>query len=141
MKKILVATDGGPQSERVLEFAATIAEKFGSDVLALTVAPDLHGFGPPDLADEQLKQEVNQWAEQTARNASEWLTQRGIANAVPQTRKGHPAEEILAAAVDSNADCLILGTHSRRGIDRTLMGSIAEEVARGCRIPLMFVPF
>jgi nucleotide-binding universal stress UspA family protein len=44
---------------------------------------------------------------------------------------GSPAERIMALASALDADIIVLGTHGRRGVDRMLLGSVAEAVVRG----------
>ena len=47
-------------------------------------------------------------------------------------------EELLNAAQD--ADLLVLGTHGYRGMDRMLLGSVAETLLRRAAVPLLVVP-
>lgn len=51
-------------------------------------------------------------------------------------REGHPADEIVIAAHDWDADIILIGTHGRQGISRFVLGSTAEAVARraGCAV-------
>ena len=49
---------------------------------------------------------------------------------------GHVAESILQAAASWNADLIILGTHGRGGLDRMLVGSVAESVLRQAECPV-----
>ncbi|QEC76367.1 universal stress protein [Mucilaginibacter ginsenosidivorax] len=51
------------------------------------------------------------------------------------------ADGILSCAKEFNADLIVLGTHSRTGLDRFLMGSVAENVVRHSTIPVLVVPF
>jgi nucleotide-binding universal stress UspA family protein len=52
---------------------------------------------------------------------------------------GNPATEILSVAVREKCDMIIMGTHGRNGIDRVLLGSIAEEVMRNAPCPVLTV--
>jgi len=45
--------------------------------------------------------------------------------------EGDPAEEIIHYAVAADIDLIVMGTHGRTGLDRLLMGSVAEKVLRG----------
>lgn len=49
---------------------------------------------------------------------------------------GNVAESILGAAASLNADLIILGTHGRAGLDRMLVGSVAESVLRQAKCPV-----
>jgi len=57
------------------------------------------------------------------------------------TEYGDTADGILNCAKQFNADMIIIGTHSRSGIDRFLMGSVAEHVVRYAEVPVLVVPF
>ena len=53
---------------------------------------------------------------------------------------GSTADGILNCSEEFKADLIVIGTHSRTGIDRLLMGSVAEKVIRNAKIPVMVVP-
>jgi nucleotide-binding universal stress UspA family protein len=52
---------------------------------------------------------------------------------------GDPCHEILQMAARLKADLVIVGTHDRKGIDRLLMGSVAEHVVRRASCPVLVV--
>jgi len=51
----------------------------------------------------------------------------------------HVADTIAQLARDWNADLLVIGTHGRRGVNRLLIGSVAERVVRMSPCPLLLV--
>jgi nucleotide-binding universal stress UspA family protein len=53
---------------------------------------------------------------------------------------GSTADGIISCAKEFEADMIIIGTHSRSGLDRLLMGSVAENVVRNSEIPVLVVP-
>ena len=52
---------------------------------------------------------------------------------------GTPVDAILGIAESAHVDLFVLGTHGRRGIDRVLMGSVAEAVVRRAKCPVLAV--
>lgn len=52
-------------------------------------------------------------------------------------RIGKVADTALQVAIDYDADVIIAGTHGRRGLDRMLLGSVAEQIIRGARCPVL----
>ena len=50
---------------------------------------------------------------------------------------GVPHEEIVAAAAKERADLIVLGTHGRGGLDRALLGSVADRVIRLAPCPVL----
>jgi nucleotide-binding universal stress UspA family protein len=56
------------------------------------------------------------------------------------TEYGNTADGIINCSKDFKADLIVIGTHRRSGIDRFLMGSVAEHVVRHSEIPVLVVP-
>lgn len=50
---------------------------------------------------------------------------------------GQPAERILALASEVNADLIIVGTHGRRGVERLVVGSVAQTVLSKAHCPVL----
>ncbi len=51
----------------------------------------------------------------------------------------NPADEIIKAEVEVNADLVAMSTHGRSGISRFVIGSIADKVLRGGTVPVLMV--
>jgi nucleotide-binding universal stress UspA family protein len=58
----------------------------------------------------------------------------------PALRYGDPSTQIIAAAEETGADLLLMGTHSRRPLDRLLLGSVAAQVVRQAPCSVLAVP-
>jgi nucleotide-binding universal stress UspA family protein len=58
---------------------------------------------------------------------------------IRRLEEGNPATEILRVAQLCCADLIVMGTHGRRGLNRLLMGSVAEEVVRMAACPVLTV--
>jgi nucleotide-binding universal stress UspA family protein len=54
-------------------------------------------------------------------------------------REGKPADQILAAAREWDADVIVIGTHGRSGISRLVLGSTAEAVVRHAPCPVLVI--
>lgn len=57
-----------------------------------------------------------------------------------EVREGSPTEMILAAADEWKPDVIVIGSHSRTGVDRFFLGSVAEHVMRSADCPVEVVP-
>jgi nucleotide-binding universal stress UspA family protein len=55
---------------------------------------------------------------------------------VPHARLGKAADALIQVAVDYDGDLIIVGTHGRRGLDRMLLGSVAEKLVRTATCPV-----
>ena len=54
-------------------------------------------------------------------------------------KQGAPAKQIVATAKESDADAITMATHSRRGFNRLMFGSVAEEVLHESQLPILLV--
>lgn len=87
-------------------------------------------------------------------SAAEWLAtlkregQSFLATAAQRTgeppawqflREGKPADEILSAAREWEADAIVIGTRGRSGVSRLVLGSTAESVVRHAPCPVLVV--
>lgn len=78
--------------------------------------------------------------EKESRSRLRELSLRLPVAAEPTQQKGSPVEEILKASRrDPSTQVIVLGTHGRKGLKRWWLGSVAEEVVRQSRIPVMTI--
>lgn len=138
-KKIVIATDGSEYSANAINYAVELARISESKIFAIYVV-DTGVFMsiPMDVAwmnmYEMLKKEGDEataMVESAARAANVEIE--------CFTVEGHPAEEIIKLADNNSADIIIMGTLGKSGLDRFLLGSVAEKVSRISRIPVMIV--
>ncbi|MEM9194357.1 MAG: universal stress protein [Myxococcota bacterium] len=54
-------------------------------------------------------------------------------------RFGEPAKAIHQLAVDYDADVIVVGTHGRRGLEKVILGSVADELVKTARCPVFVV--
>jgi universal stress protein A len=138
IKQILVATDF-ESSQPALDWAVDLAEKLGAH---LTI---MHAYELSSYYDAVAAFSDAETVPQAERVARERLkeTMRAIRITLPQASAvlccGAPWQQILAAAVETHADLVIVGTHGRRGVSHMLLGSVAEKVIRSSPVPVLSV--
>jgi nucleotide-binding universal stress UspA family protein len=139
IRHILVATDFGASSERAVQMAVDLANQFGAR-LTLFHAYELPSLGldgavpcPVDLV-TPIKNE----AEKTLAAKLEEV-RRESSNADSVLCAGSPSDGILEVSEQRGADLIIVGTHGRRGLERALLGSVAERTVRLSKIPVLSV--
>jgi len=136
LKNVLLLTDFSEPSESALRFAATIARQYGAELHALHVLvprPLLY-TSPEAMAgiaamEEAAACEMQRVDSQLAGVSHETTTMRApdVWTAVEQ------------AVAASNADLLVLGTHGRTGLQKLMLGSVAEEVFRKATVPVLTI--
>lgn len=133
--RLLFATDGSVYSQKAARRALELAEICGSQLLVLHVVSLPH----PELAEAQLAaEEARGKGRELVDSVVRAARERGIA-AEGSVSEGDPAGRILAFAAERRADCLILATHGKTGLERLLLGSVAEEVVGRAVIPVYVV--
>ncbi len=135
--RILVAVDGSVNSDRAVEAAADIAKVRGS---ALSIC---HAFHIPeqyktDLMDE-LEEALVEDAEKILAHAAAVAERVGTGATTRLLKKGHPAEAIVAQAVEIGADLIVVGVRGRTSDRARAMGSVSAAVSEQARCSVLLV--
>lgn len=122
IRKILYATDFSSHSNQAYFHAVALAESHGASLTIVFVHTP--AFRAPEGAGRAADRDY-------------WRTQleqiRPVDSRIPVHHvllEGDPAAEIVRHAEDSAIDLIVMGTHGRSGLERLLMGSVAEKVMR-----------
>ncbi|KKG15437.1 universal stress protein [Methanosarcina sp. 2.H.T.1A.6] len=138
-RNIVIATDGSENTRKAISYGIEIAKLSGATVHALYVV-DTSSFSsiPMDAGWEAMYEILKKEGEKAV---SEVKRQGEIAGVDVKEvlEEGHPSNAILEFAENNNADLVIMGTLGKTGLDRFLMGSVAEKVVRGSKVPVMVV--
>lgn len=142
MRRVLLTTDLSELSanvhERGIGLLAALGQERDLELRSLMVADDDDSLGD-DLLDDGPASGAS--AEGAERRLRAFLARHGAGTmAEGVVRSGEPAREIIAEAVDWNADLLVLGTHGRTGASRLLTGSVAESVLKNAPCDVLVIP-
>ncbi|KAB1189006.1 MULTISPECIES: universal stress protein [Haloferax] len=132
---ILVPTDGSTHAERAAEYAVDLAAKYSAALHVLYVVDVRTTHADTPVTDDDL--------ETRGEAAVEVIAELAAARDVPvetEIRVGLPAETIVDYSDERNADLVVMGTHGTSGLERYLIGSVAERVVRLSDAPVMCVP-
>lgn len=137
-RHILLATDLSPSAGPLFTIASSLARP-GAEVIAL------HVYTPEDYV--EVQRETGMPIDQYLANIrAEMRYQADQAGVPPATVRFEIVEgwsvpdEILQAAARFGAALIVMATHGRTGLRRALMGSVAEEVLRHARTPVLVAP-
>lgn len=133
------------QSERFVVIAALdgiLADRVALVAARLAIAGGelhfVHVMTLPPLAGSSTASAVEGWrARLQEAGASAGETHKG--RIVGHLAAGDPCDEILLLAARIEADLLLVGTHGRKGVDRLLLGSVAERLVRRASCPVLVV--
>lgn len=131
VKKILYPTDFSSYSNQAYFHAVALAENHGASLTVLFV---YSGSSSSHELHEEASDEIY-WKKQ--------LEQIHPVNGnIPVHHvllEGDPATEIVRYAQDAAMDLVVMGTHGRTGLERLLMGSVAEKVMRDAPCSVLVV--
>lgn len=136
---MLVPVDFSEHQGRLLEHVRELAPVYDMDVTVLHVVemegvPDAYGVysSLPDPG------KLGARAEEALDEEMESLRADGI-NVSVAVKSGHPGDQILTYAEENDAAFITIATHGRTGLERMLMGSVAEKVIRRAPCPVCTV--
>lgn len=139
LNTILFPTDFSKPAECAFPLACSMARDHGAKVVILHVIP-------PMFVDGELMASVP--LPPVDYKAEMWEAFRKLQVIEPRARElrvetrvweGDPVYGILAAAKETAADLIVMGTHGRTGLGRLVMGSVAEKVLRKAPCPVLTV--
>ena len=150
MKKILIALDNHSNYHLISTKGYELAAALTAKVALLHVYPDTI-IGSPDafsalyptlssgdiVADLQLSEQLKEESEKFLNKVKGELDDKKIEIF---TAEGDVAKAILETAANCKADVIVMGSHSRSGIDKILMGNVAKKVLQHSHLPLFIIP-
>jgi nucleotide-binding universal stress UspA family protein len=138
--RILIPTDGSESATAAIDHGIAIAERFDATVHALSVvditaATGTYDAGPgiPDLLDS-----LEEGCEQAVAAVEDEGENRDVA-IVTDVVQGTPYRAIREYVDDEGIDLITMGTHGRTGLERYLLGSVAERTVRTSDLPVFTV--
>ncbi len=141
-RHVVVAVDGSEPSDRAAAFAVALAAR-GALRLSFATAvnptvaciPATQGVavGMGDLYEMLLGD-----AQSVCTTATAAATARGVTSDL-HVLQGAPAEALCAFVRETHADALVVGTHARRWLARSVLGSVASALVRRCDVPVIVV--
>jgi nucleotide-binding universal stress UspA family protein len=150
ISRILIAIEDDKYAEHAAEYGFGLARTYNAEVGLVSIvdplvftpagADGMTGL-PVDVpilnAPELIKIQSDSAENLIAQTIKKFA---GDLKVTPFSDYGSKADGIIRCSNEFNADLIIIGTHSRTGLDRLLMGSVAGDVVRHSQIPVLVVP-
>jgi nucleotide-binding universal stress UspA family protein len=89
------------------------------------------------LEGTEYKEKLDRKAEKILAYYKKELQNKGFFNIATMVRAGHSAEEILKVADEEKVDMILLGSHGQKGFNRVFTGSIASDVEKKAKVPVL----
>ena len=147
LRAVVVADDGSTEAARAVKLVASWPIFHGLATRVVSVAPVYTpvttGYGP--IRHPDAKQSYAEGIDTLrgihgfiAEDAAVRLTDAGVP-ARSDTRFGDPANEIIMAALEHEADLIVMGSHGRTGVERVMLGSVARNVLTHAPVSVLIV--
>ncbi len=136
-EKILIATDGSEKNKSAIEEAVKIARVCGSTVYAVYVMDE----GLMKSAIEvPIAEDLYKRIREEGEKAVNWVKEnaQGV-NLETFILSGRPARAITEFAEQKKVDLIVVGTQGKSGIERFLLGSVADEIIRTAGCPVLTI--
>lgn len=145
-KRILIGIDSSSCSTKALEEVILIARSLQASLRIVHAVDESllvqHGMGIGTYIDiEATKEQMREDGKKMLDDAVAKAKAAGC-NAdslLIESAKHRVAEMLVSAAQDWNADLIVVGTHGRRGFERMLVGSVAENLTRIATTSLLLI--
>jgi nucleotide-binding universal stress UspA family protein len=140
LKNILFATDFSSTSEAALPYATAICRRFGSTLHIAHVISDASLLLMTGGVDYVSMGTIYEDAHTEAKEKIEQIAARfeGISHRT-YVRHGQVWKNLAGILEENEIDLIVLGTHGRTGLGKLLLGSVAEDILRHARCPVLTV--
>jgi nucleotide-binding universal stress UspA family protein len=136
-ENILVPTDGSTGASHAAEHGLSLAAELDATVHVLSVVDDAPlGL---DVRSSTFEQENEQAANDAVEDVASEAEALGVEDVVRYVEHGSPLEVILDTVETNDIHAVVMGTTGRRGTDRILLGSVAENTVRSAPVPVVTV--
>ena len=146
LRQVLLAVDRSTVSEAVAKAGAWLPLPPDAELRLVTVIPPREALvaAAPTVWSgmaHELKEIMNSTLEQAENHLRELghMLQHTRRSVAAEVLRGEPASQILEAAERTETDLIIMGSHGEGGVDRWLLGSVSERVARHAHCSVLVV--
>jgi nucleotide-binding universal stress UspA family protein len=128
-KTIMVPTDGSEFAQKAEDTAISIAAKYDAKIIGVYVIDDKLIY-PYEVLEKEGKGVL--------KNLSNKAKKEGIV--VDEILVvGNPAKDLLIITRRMKPDLVVIGTHSKKGLEKLLLGSVAENILKKVETPVLLV--
>jgi len=147
-ERILIATDGSKNGEKAAKAGIELAKLSGGEVVIVYVAdsgkyissasliPSFEGVSPGAI--DQVVESMREAGEKATLQVYELARATGV-KGQRLIVEGNPASEILRIAEDERVGIIVIGSIGKTGLEKVLMGSVAEKIVHSSKMPVLVV--
>lgn len=139
-ERILIVADDSPSSLKAAKYGFYLAGRLKAKVALIGVVDGALAIGNvdagvfPEHAAFEMKEHMEDFFNHVVRDYANGIDVELF------TPEGEVKETVLDLAREWEASLIVAGTHGRKGLNRLLMGSVAEGILRDSKVPVVVVP-
>jgi nucleotide-binding universal stress UspA family protein len=149
MNKVLIAVDGSKASKAVVSTFHNLVRQPESVILlhveklaGRSLMVDMLGDAEmstlkKSLTGTEYKDSLDEKAEKILNYYKSELENGSTVRVTTKIRAGHPGDEILKVAAEEGVELILLGYSGRKGLNRLISGSVAQEVQKNAKVPVL----
>jgi nucleotide-binding universal stress UspA family protein len=141
--EILVALDGSPLAEAALGPAMEVARLWDAELSLVQVVPPMLPASPQLTVPPGFWHQANASrrgsAEDYVRDVAERVRESGIRASGVAVMGTNVPETLIDLAEPKRVSLMVVATHGLGGVGRVVLGSVADEVVRGAKVPTLVV--
>jgi nucleotide-binding universal stress UspA family protein len=148
IKNVLIALDYNPTAQKIAELGFAFAAAMQAKITLATIYENYADYTPviydpimgftgytesDKISQELILTKSQKFLEKTKKHL-------GDENISIILKEGSSAEEILNIAKEIKADLIVIGSHSKKWLDKLIIGSTTEKVLKHSKIPMLIIP-
>lgn len=137
-RNIVIATDGSENTRSAISYGIQIAKLSGATVHALYVVDTASTISDWTAGKETIYNIMRNDGEKAVSRVKKIGEAAGV-EVKEVVLDGYPSNEIIDFAENNNIDLIVMGTLGKTGLEKFLIGSVAEKVVRDSKVPVMVV--
>jgi nucleotide-binding universal stress UspA family protein len=137
--KMVVPVDLSSEDPPELRFAAELARATQAEILLLHVIDYVPMLLPVELPGGYPVPQIEIVREAVVKKLERMAIKVSPVRVTPIVESGGAAQQIVEVAEREKANHIVLGSHSRRGVKRLVLGSVADRVAHTAHCPVTIV--
>lgn len=138
-KNIVIAVDGSKAAEKAFKKAVEVAKSFNAKLI-LTHIVDTRTFATAEAYDKSLSERAEKYARDLLNEYIENAKDAGVENVELALKYGSPKVAIAKeVAPEYDADLIVVGATGLNAVERFLIGSVSESIARYAKCDVLIV--
>ncbi|AKB18050.1 MULTISPECIES: universal stress protein [unclassified Methanosarcina] len=138
-RNIVIATDGSANTRRAISYGIELAKLSGATVHALHVVNTSSTISENWTAGKEIIYKIMMGDGEKAVSEVKEIGEEAGVEVRTVLLDGYPSDEIINFAEYNNVDLIVMGTLGKTGLGKFLLGSVAEKVVRGSKVPVVVV--